>query len=687
MKLTLKLISLLTIFLLTNSTAQTLEWAHSWGSTGDETATSVVTDVLGNVYTTGVFNGTVDFDPGPSIYNLSAQSSHATFIQKLDINGNFVWAKQFVGAGDNSSYSIKIGPDGQLVIAGLFTGTVDFDPSGGVYNISSTTSSQYIHGYDSYLVKLTLAGTLTWAKSYQARDYDFTISLYDKALGSKMAIDLQGNIIVTGQFGGLGSFSTDGSTIGNIGAVGGTSGTDVYVAKYDPNGNLIWVKSASTNSTGDFSKGRSVAIDNSGAVYVTGQYKNTVDFDLSGALGLITSSGAYDCFIWKLDANGNYVWVKSMGGNGTDGGYNVYLDDNNYLYVLGTFEGTADLNPNIGAQQNFTTNGNPATFLTRIDPNGTSYWTKVFDTQGWIEGYSLAGNNLGDLYIIGAFSGTVDFDFSSDTNNATSTNKDLFILKLDASDNFEWVQTIGNNNIDITYGRHIHVSNSNDVLVCGHFKGIIDVNPAPSSNHFLYAQGDYDAFVYKIDECANITASVSKSREVCNNASNGFISLYNVNGGAAPYSYQWSTGATTATVNNLPAGTYSVTITDANGCSTQLSIQLRGVWCQIDRFRRQHVINPSATTRDALTMDLAELENTSNAILFPNPNKGDFTLEFQEVLDDATIIITDMTGKVIDQQIIQGSSQVRFHLEAPAGVYFAKIATQTGSTTIKFIKQ
>ena len=137
------IIALLAFFSLSNNViAQNPNflWAKQLGGANQELGNSIAVDANGNVYTAGSFQSTVDFDPGPAIYNLTAVSSFGgndIFISKLDASGNFLWAKQLGGVLDDAGFSIAVDGNGNIYTTGYFTGTADFDPGPGTYNLNS----------------------------------------------------------------------------------------------------------------------------------------------------------------------------------------------------------------------------------------------------------------------------------------------------------------------------------------------------------------------------------------------------------------------------------------------------------------------------------------------------------------------------------------------------------------------
>jgi len=110
---------------------------YSWGGIGVDFIKSITLDPTNNIFSTGKFSDTVDFDPGVGVYNLFGNGSGDTFVSKIDSAGNFVWANQLHGNNDNIGYSIKLDTYENIYVCGSFAGTCDFDPSNNSYNITS----------------------------------------------------------------------------------------------------------------------------------------------------------------------------------------------------------------------------------------------------------------------------------------------------------------------------------------------------------------------------------------------------------------------------------------------------------------------------------------------------------------------------------------------------------------------
>jgi hypothetical protein len=261
-----------------SSSAQTFEWAKSFGGSSDDTGYSIAVDASGNVYTTGCYSGTVDFDPGAGTAYLTSAERTDVFVQKLDTSGNFLWAKSFGENFFDCGYSIAVDASGNVYTTGIFEGTVDFDPGAGTANLTSVEFT------DVFVQKLDAYGNFLWARSFGGSSYD---------IGHSIKVDASGNVYTTGYFERTVDFDPGAGTA-NLTSAGST---DVFVQKLDTSGNFLWAK-----SFGDWfdDYGYSIAVDASGNVYTTGFFKLEVDFDPGAGTANLTSVGDADVFIQKL---------------------------------------------------------------------------------------------------------------------------------------------------------------------------------------------------------------------------------------------------------------------------------------------------------------------------------------------------------------------------------------------------
>ena len=271
-----------------------------------------------------------------------------------------------------------------------------------------------------------------------------------------VAIDSSDNIYITGTSQGTNLFGKN-----------ATSGTtdDIFVAKLNSSGVVQWVYTA--GGTGR-DRGRKIALDSSGNVYVVGYYMSTVDF----GGGNVTSNGSWDAFILKLNSSGTFQWVKSYGGStGNDLGRDVVVDSNDNVIMLGTFRGTVNFDSGDGGGEvNYTSNDYDV-FLIRLNSSGI--WQSVWRTEnsGSADGRALAIDSNNVTYLTGSFSGTVKF--GDDTYTAANSN-DLFIHKIDTY-TLGALQPTYTSNIDTTQkAKGISVDSSGNIYATGTFQNTVN---------------------------------------------------------------------------------------------------------------------------------------------------------------------------------------------------------------------
>jgi len=287
------------IFILKLDNNGNFVWARDMGNVQESRGYSIAIDAAGNVYTTGYFRGTVDFDPGAGSFTLASSGDWDTFYSKLDIDGNFVWAKAMVNTSpsyySDGSYGRKIALDnaGNVYASGRYSGTTDFDPGAGTFNLTSNG------GFDIYLTKLTSAGNFVWAKSMGGTGYDE---------GFGLSVTNAGEIYLTGFFVQTVDFDPGPGTL-NLTASG--SNDDVFISRFDTNGNLVWAKSFGGSAD---DQGAHIRSFGTSAVYVTGSFGGTVDFDPSACVLNQVSAGGDDIFIEKLNevAGGGPLSITSL---------------------------------------------------------------------------------------------------------------------------------------------------------------------------------------------------------------------------------------------------------------------------------------------------------------------------------------------------------------------------------------
>ena len=240
---------------------------------------AVALDNAGNIFITGFFNDTANFSMGTGTATLSSSGAQDIFIVKLDTAGNLLFANKIGGAGNESANAIATDADGNIIITGSFSGSVNFNTSGGSTVLSST-------GY-----------------------------------------------------------------------------SDIFIAKYNAAGSLLWANAEGSAQT---DAANAVCTTISGNIYVTGYFSDTADFDTGPGQQFLSSNGGIDMFVQKFDANGNFNWVKNMGGIGTEEGLGIAADNLENVYTTGRFNKTVDFDPDTGIYD-LVSNGNSDVFIQKLN--------------------------------------------------------------------------------------------------------------------------------------------------------------------------------------------------------------------------------------------------------------------------------------------------------------------------------
>jgi len=379
------------------------------GGAVSDISRSIAIDGSGNVYTIGYFYGTVDFDPGLGTFTLNSPGSYNIFISKLNASGNFVWAKQMGGASDALGQSIAIDGSGNVYTTGSFQGVSDFDPGPGTFTLTT------VGGEDIFVSKLDALGNFVWAKQMGGAIGDRGISITTDGLG---------NAYTTGRFQGTSDFDPGPGTF----TLSPAGSYDIFISKLDASGNFVWAKQMGGAT---LEEGYSITTDGSGNVYTTGYFQGVADFDPAPGTFTLSSVGSDDVFISKLDASGNFVWAKQMGGTTNDGSYSIALDSFGNIYTTGFFEGIVDFDPGLGTFTLNSIGGNADVFISKLDAMGNFVWAKQMEGTSFEYGHSIAIDGFGNIYSTGAFAGNTDFDPGPGTFTLSPTGGyDIFVHKI-----------------------------------------------------------------------------------------------------------------------------------------------------------------------------------------------------------------------------------------------------------------
>ncbi|NHM00826.1 T9SS type A sorting domain-containing protein [Flavobacterium difficile] len=566
----------LMIFATSNAQEYQYHSAQLYESTnGNITMKKVVKDDNGNYYICGVFIGTVDFDPSTAVFTATSTNKLVAFVQKLDANRNFISVKTLVGIGSNDLVDIKdmVIKNNELLLAGAFTGSVDFDPSVAT-NIQTVTT---------------------------------------------------GSLISNGDF---------------------------FVAKYNLNIDLLWVKKTGSTSSDVIN---SIYVEENGKINAVGQFTGSTDFDTGSTNLIISTNGQGDAFYWQLDTNGAFLKAFKLGGSFNDEAFKVKVY-NNQLFISGAFSATVDFNPSTTVTNNLVSSSGFNGFVAKYALNDHSYLQAVRITPQILD---MDIDGSGNVFTTGLFNAaTDDFDPSPTAtfNLSSSTFAKNYIVKLDSNLNFIWVKDFAKNDYGNNEFVDFDIDQNGNLYSVSRFKGVVDMDPSTAVFNLtplavnLYTK--YHIFLQKLTNEGVLTYA-------------GFV-------GNTSSDYNFLNDILVSNGEIIGVGDFDNTI-DLDPNNTN-----------------QYKTNPNGQ-KDAYILRLTEntlsLSDFSNVRfdVFPNPTSNIVFITANDAINEIALFSLD--GKQISKQKCN-AFQYEMDLSAvQSGVYLIHIQTENlQSKTLKIIK-
>lgn len=588
-------------------------------ATGGDVAMAVQADRAGNVYETGSLFFQAQF--GNTV--LSDLGAGVAYLVKYDSLGSLQWATCGRGDNDDVCSGVTFDTNGNPVIAGFFLSHNLIFGNDTLHNLGTV-------GEDVFVVKYDPAGNIIWAKNSGT-------TTGDRANG--IAADRNGNTVVVGYYGHatatFGSFSLPSS--GNF---------DVFVAKYDNNGNVLWAKGFGGPG---FDVANKVAVDDNGNVFVTGYFCSptlVVGHDtLVNPTGSAFSTFNAAIFITKLDSAGNILWARSAGGtkaSTADKGVDIAADHSGNVFVTGHFGDSTVTFGNVVLH-----NKNGSFFLAKYDASGNVSWAKCPNNNNTSIAYALAIDNGGNPYVTGSLADSLVLDTILFRTH-TSHSRAVFIAKFNTNGIAQYGTALG----DSVYSTGLCVHNAS-LLLTGYFQnnGFII---GPDTLVCASGQGLANVFVAQMavgPTCNNILPVITKVGDSLVVNSSQTIQWY--------YNGNPVTAGTTHTILADKPGSYTVEVTDNNNCSsTSLPFVISGI---------------------------NEIANEAIKI-YPNPlTEGNLYIDFPENWPGAEVQILDADGRLISKSELR-SSESEIACKLALGMYFVKVTSNAGEVVRKLIR-
>ncbi len=395
-------------FIASYTSAGALTWVKSIN--GEVSIKKLRIDSSNNLFLVGYFKGTVDFDPTGVTTNLTSAGMQDIFFAKYDGSGNLIWVYKIGAADDDKAENIEIDSNGNIILTGTFRSSVDFNPSTSATNLLTTAG-----GTNAFLAKYNSSGGYLWA-----------FKIGGNLHSNNLAIDNNNNIIISGDFYSQTAFNPANTSQLTF-PYGGFSSTNVFLAKYDTNGNFQWVIPLKSNQdNGD------IAVDASGNIYISGNAGGICDFDPSPSNQVLIDLNVSSTFLAKYSSAGTYIWALKLIPIQSDKLTSLSLDGYGNINLVGTFSFTRDFDPS-AAVLNLTSTGNTFDiYQARFSPSGNLLSATNYGGLADEFPYTVNSNPDGTLYIAGYYDGTTNFVPAPGTPNyfINPTGFNGFLMKL-----------------------------------------------------------------------------------------------------------------------------------------------------------------------------------------------------------------------------------------------------------------
>lgn len=441
---------------------ESYDWSYAYGlgGIGSATGNDVISDANGNYYIIGDFRGYLDFPD----FTLSSPE-WSFFIAKADSQDNWLWAEQ---PGTDGSYSyggaVTLDNEGNLLVTGRFRGTIVFGDT------VLTNDGIWNH---LFIAKGDGNGNWFWAVSAGSDEP------YTDSYGIALTTDSSNNIYLTGSLKGSVNF-------GSYTLISGT-GSDILVAKLDPEGNWLWVERAGGDVT---DHGNSIALDTDGNIIITGNYSNNADFGSD----IMTSGSLVNAFIAKLDTEGNWLWVTAPDfiyegpccqiNIPYSLGCSVLTDESNNVIVCGIIRGTFAFGTTEHSSICCTT---PDIYVSKLTPAGEWIWSTSTISTGSVYVSKIKALETDSFALCGNHQGAVEFGNHSLIQEGSMTNN--FIASISTNGNWRWVK--GARGTGNSWGNSLDLDTDLNITATGYFMGVVEFGEiilaagSPQNNVFV----------------------------------------------------------------------------------------------------------------------------------------------------------------------------------------------------------
>jgi hypothetical protein len=398
-------------------------WTKQLGTVRDDYAKGISMDGSGNVYLTGRTLSSFVSDPNRGGWDI--------FLIKRDNTGAAVWERQLGTNVDDYAEGLMVGGDDNIYVAGKTAGTLE----SGYAKSSDASSDMVLISYDS-------TGDVRWIRQLGTSSNDWAFAV---------AVDSLNNVYLTGK--------TEGALAGS-----NQGGSDIFLVKYNSNGEHQWTRQAGTTSD---EAAYAIVIDSSDKIHIAGHTE--------GQFGSLANSGERDIFVMQWNSLGIRQWTHQIGSDQDDYARGVTIDAANNIFVTGYSFGDF-VSSNLGSSD---------VVLFMLDNGGNLVWKKQLGSNKKELGKAVLVDGDGSIFVAGYTAGSMNCKSNRGYN-------DVLLVKTNSEGIQQWVKQYGSVGLD--YGKGLILDSNNELLFAGWTNGNLDGN---------ISKGNNDLLIFKYDRNGN----------------------------------------------------------------------------------------------------------------------------------------------------------------------------------------
>jgi hypothetical protein len=476
-----------------------LGWHLTGGGPSVDFINKIMQDKSGNIIITGAFSGTVDFDPGPGVFNLSIDLQHThsdAFVAKYTAAGTFLWAKKFAAAQNAPDHGLQLAIDdtNNIYMVGEYQGDIQFFPGGTWYNWGNAPGKPRL-----FMTKLDSTGNFKWGYGWQ--NTGLSAYMYIKPFywdnTETFFIGSDGFLYLGGVFSGKMNFNPN-SSISLYDSTISSGSRCPFFLKISSSGEVQKVKSLKSQNSNAIFNFNHFTMDSNGDLWIAS--KNDQGFFLFDTIYLNQNPPtAHEGTMIRMDTSFSYLWHYTL----RSGNFKFLKFKNNQFYAMVNYVPSNspidfDPGPAIVTPPFF---GGDDIALVKYGSNGNLISFFAFGGSGNDVANAIDFTNNSDIFILGDFQGTIDVDPGPGivAHQKNGLGFDLFLSRYDS--NGTYISSTSFGSLDEDTSLDILVLEDNEVILSGEYRASMDIDPGTNSL-IVGNNGGQDMFLINYTSCS-----------------------------------------------------------------------------------------------------------------------------------------------------------------------------------------